>query len=113
MSCRTSPLRVRRLTAAAIVLRLIVLPAVAMPLQWLATRGGVLPNDPVLQIVMYMQAGVPAAQTTVAMLAAAGKTKMAGELSTLYLPQYLVSVFTMAAIIVIAINVIGEEPVPE
>ena len=84
-----------------------------MPLQWLATRGGVLPNDPVLQIVMYMQAGVPAAQTTVAMLAAAGKTKMAGELSTLYLPQYLVSVFTMAAIIVIAINVIGEEPVPE
>ena len=44
-----------RLTAAAIVLRLIVLPAVAMPLQWLATRGGVLPNDPVLQIVMYMQ----------------------------------------------------------
>ena len=59
-----------RLTAAAIVLRLIVLPAVAMPLQWLATRGGVLPNDPVLQIVMYMQAGVPAAQTTVAMLAA-------------------------------------------
>ena len=102
-----------RLTAAAIVLRLIVLPAVAMPLQWLATRGGVLPNDPVLQIVMYMQAGVPAAQTTVAMLAAAGKTKMAGELSTLYLPQYLVSVFTMAAIIVIAINVIGEEPVVE
>ena len=102
-----------RLTAAAIVLRLIVLPAVAMPLQWLATRGGVLPNDPVLQIVMYMQAGVPAAQTTVAMLAAAGKTKMAGELSTLYLPQYLVSVFTMAAIIVIAINVIGEEPVAE
>ena len=95
------------------MLRLIVLPAVAMPLQWLATRGGVLPNDPVLQIVMYMQAGVPAAQTTVAMLAAAGKTKMAGELSTLYLPQYLVSVFTMAAIIVIAINVIGEEPVPE
>ena len=102
-----------RLTAAAIVLRLIVLPAVAMPLQWLATRGGVLPDDPVLQIVMYMQAGVPAAQTTVAMLAAAGKTKMAGELSTLYLPQYLVSVFTMAAIIVIAINVIGEEPVAE
>ena len=44
----------QRLTAAAIVLRLIVLPAVAMPLQWLATRGGVLPNDPVLQIVMYM-----------------------------------------------------------
>ena len=55
-------------------------------------------------MVLMMQTGVPSAQTGLALLVAAGLQAEAGQMSVVYLPMYLVSVVTLAVVIVIAVT---------
>ncbi|KAL1510510.1 hypothetical protein AB1Y20_006814 [Prymnesium parvum] len=92
-----------------ISIKLILLPAVAFPISYAAVEAGLIPKDDgLLQIIIYMQAAVPSSQTAVSFLAASGKPNLSQELSGLYLPQYVLSVFTIAFSIVSAISLIGE-----
>jgi len=53
--------------------------------------------------VLMVQSGVPSAQTSISLLAAAGQYKLAQELSLVYLPQYLCSILSLAVVIVFAV----------
>jgi len=70
----------------ACLLRLLVLPALCLPLHVLAIRSGLLPADPTLQMVITLCAGVPSSQTLVMLLTATGAATTAGEASTVYVP---------------------------
>jgi predicted permease len=102
------PSPMQRLVTGALIVKLIAMPAVTIPLVYLAARSGVLRADePMLLMVLMIQGGVPSAQTTLALLQAAGLQKEAGEMSLVYLPMYIVSVLTMAVVIVVAVQAIG------
>ena len=94
------------LVGAACVVRLVLLPAIAIPLTTVAASAGLLPSRPMLLIVSHMQSAVPSSQTFVAMLHERGESKLAARFSRIYLPQYVMSVLTVAAVIVLAIQII-------
>ena len=55
----------QRAYVVIIVIKLVLLPAVAFPLTYLATKGGLIPKDDnLLQIVIYMQAATIATTIT-------------------------------------------------
>ena len=83
------------------------MPAISIPLILLAARGGALATDePMLLMVLMVQSGVPSAQTALTLLVAAGMQKEAGEMSSIYLPTYIFSVFSLAVVIVLAVTLI-------
>ena len=94
------------LVGAACVVRLVLLPAIAIPLTAVAASAGLLPARPMLLIVSHMQSAVPSSQTFVAMLHERGESELAARVSKIYLPQYAMSVLTVAAVIVLAIQII-------
>ena len=94
------------LVGAACVVRLVLLPAIAIPLTAVAASAGLLPSRPMLLIVSHMQSAVPSSQTFVAMLHERGESELAARVSRIYLPQYAMSVLTVAAVIVLAIQII-------
>ena len=96
----------RRMIAASVLVKLLVLPAVSIPLVSLAARDGLLPDEPAALMVLHVQSAVPSAQTAIAVLVAAGQTALAQQLSQLYVLQYVLSTLTLAAVIVIAVEVI-------
>lgn len=98
------------LVSAAVLLRLVVLPLVAMPLNSLAVSAGLLPDEPMLLLLLHIMAGTPSSQTLVTMLLARGQVDLAAEVSQVYVPQYLASVLTIAAVIVAGIVQIGPGP---
>ena len=100
------------LVAVACVVRLVLLPAVSMPLTTAAAAAGLLPQQPMLLIMCHIQSAVPSSTTLVAMLHARGEPALAARVSSVYLPQYVLSVLTVALVIVVAIRLIGE-PTPE
>ena len=98
------------LVGAACVVRLVLLPAIAIPLTTAAASAGLLPPRPMLLIVSHIQSAVPSSQTLVAMLHERGESALAARVSRIYLPQYAMSVLTVAAVIVLAIQVIEGDP---
>ena len=94
------------LVGAACVVRLVLLPAIAIPLTAAAVSAGLLPPRPMLLIVSHIQSAVPSSQTLVAMLHERGESSLASRVSRIYLPQYAMSVLTVAAVIVIVIQII-------
>jgi len=94
------------LVGAACVVRLVLLPAIAVPLTAAAASAGLLPRRPMLLIVSHIQSAVPSSQTLVAMLHERGESALAARVSRIYLPQYAMSVLTVAAVIVLAIQII-------
>ncbi|KAL1500668.1 hypothetical protein AB1Y20_013315 [Prymnesium parvum] len=101
----------RRLVCAAVVTRLILLPLAAIPLNLCLLRLGCLPADePMLMLVLHVMTGVPSSQTLVAVLIARGRPDLASFVSQVYVPQYLLSIFTIAVLIVIAIFLTSEGP---
>ena len=94
-----------RLTIAAIVIKLVLIPAISIPLLLLAARNGLLSRDePMLFMVLMLQSAVPSAQTGLALVVAAGLQAEAGQMSMVYLPMYVLSIFTLAAVIVASIT---------
>ncbi|EOD17023.1 hypothetical protein EMIHUDRAFT_244548 [Emiliania huxleyi CCMP1516] len=92
--------------AASVLVKLLVLPAVSIPLVSLAARDGLLPDEPAALMVLHVQSAVPSAQTAIAVLVAAGQTALAQQLSQLYVLQYVLSTLTLAAVIVIAVELV-------
>ena len=100
--CAWSPMS--RLTLAALLIKLVLMPLISIPLLLAATRAGLLASDePMLLMILVIQSGVPSAQTGLALVVAAGLQKEAGEMSIVYLPMYVLSVLTMAVVIVVAV----------
>jgi len=94
-----------RLSIGAAFIKLLLMPAISIPLLVLAVNLGALPEDqPMLFMVLVIQTGVPSAQTALALLVSAGLQKQAGQMSIVYLPMYIASVFTLAALIVVAVT---------
>ncbi|CAE7458028.1 PILS5 [Symbiodinium sp. CCMP2592] len=94
-----------RLSVGAAFIKLLLMPAISIPLLVLAMNVGALPEDqPMLFMVLVIQTGVPSAQTALALLVSAGLQKQAGQMSIVYLPMYIASVFTLAALIVVAVT---------
>ena len=60
-----------------------------------------------LLVIVMIQSGVPSAQTSLALLVAAGLQKEASELSLVYLPMYIVSIFTMG-VVALRLQSVGE-----
>ena len=97
----------RRFLALACALRLVALPALCMPIHRLATRAGLLPDDPTLQMIIAISAGVPSSQTLVMLLNANGAEASAAEASKVYVPMYLLSVLTVSLLIVVQCLLLG------
>lgn len=94
-----------RLSLGAAFIKLLLMPAISIPLLVLAVNVGALPEDqPMLFMVLVIQTGVPSAQTALALLVSAGLQKQAGQMSIVYLPMYIASVFTLAALIVVVVT---------
>lgn len=98
------------LVTAAAALKLVAVPAVCVPLTALATSAGALPDEPLLLVLLHVMSSVPSSQTAISLLLAIGQPRLAGQLSEVYVPMYLFSVFTMGAVIVIAVEIIGPGP---
>jgi hypothetical protein len=101
----------RRVVGASIAIKLLAVPAVAVPLTTAAARAGWLPDEPILLMVLHIQSAVPSAQAIVSLLAATGKPALGEKLSTLYIPMYTASLVTVAVVITVAVEVIGPGPV--
>ena len=100
---KSSPMA--RLLWAALVIKLLLMPAVSIPIILLAARSNLLARDePMLLMVLILQSAVPSAQTGLALMNAAGLQKEASQMSMVYLPMYIISVITVAASIVIAVT---------
>jgi hypothetical protein len=97
----------RVFVAAACVLRLVVLPALCMPMHLALGAAGVLPADPTLLMVLTLSAGTPSSQTLVMVLNANGATAIAEEVSKVYVPMYLLSIFSVAALIFACCLLVG------
>ena len=98
------------LVCVAIVLKLIMVPLVCVPLTYGAHQIGWLPDEPLLLLVLYITPSLPSSQTALSLLHATGEARIAARLSTLYVPQYLLSTLTIAATVATAVNLIGESP---
>ena len=84
------------------------MPLLCFPLTYLASRVGALDgDDPLLLMVVYMQAAVPSSQSAVSIVQMTGGSPLANRLSVLYLPQYILSSFTLSISVAIAIAIIG------
>lgn len=71
-----------RLAVSACVIKLLLMPAITIPLLLLALQAGALASDqPMLFMVLMIQTAMPSAQTTLALLVAAGLQKQAGKMS--------------------------------
>ena len=105
--------RLSVLVAVACAVRLVLLPAISMPLTTAAAAAGLLPQQPMLLIMCHIQSAVPSSTTLVAMLHARGEPALAARVSAVYLPQYVLSVPTVALVIVVAIRLIGEPTTPD
>ena len=96
------------LVAAACGLKLVAMPLICFPLTYLAGRLGLLDtDDPLLLMVVYMQAAVPSSQSAVSIVQLTGGSALANRLSVLYLPQYVLSSFTLSVAVAAAIAIIG------
>ncbi|CAJ1351701.1 unnamed protein product [Effrenium voratum] len=101
--CSLSPMV--RLAVGATVIKLVLMPAISIPLIVLAVKAGAIGRDqPMLFMVLMIQTGVPSAQTTLALVVSAGLQKVAGEMSIVYIPMYVASVVTVAIVIVISVT---------
>ena len=100
------------LVCAAIVLKLILVPVVCVPLTYAAHHLGLLPDEPLLLLVLYITPSLPSSQTALSLLHAKGESRVAARLSQLYVPQYLLSTVTIAATVAVAVNLIGDAPLP-
>lgn len=100
-----------RLVVAMLLARLVLVPAIALPLTVFAARQGLVPNEPLLLLMCHLMSAVPSASSLVSMLNAFGHGKLAGQISKLYLPQYICSVLTMTVVIAVAIQTIEANPV--
>ena len=92
---------------ASILIKLVLMPAISLPLIKLASDARLLPDEPMLLIVLMIESAAPSAQTALALLAATGQPHLAEELSAVYVPQYVCSVVSMAIVIVLAVELIG------
>jgi len=88
-------------------LKLIVVPAICLPLHTALGSAGIISNDPITQMILHIQSAVPSAQTSVSLLAAMDKPRLSARLAQLYVPQYLCSVFTVATVIIVGVQLIG------
>ncbi|CAJ1372908.1 unnamed protein product [Effrenium voratum] len=101
--CSLSPMV--RLAVGATFIKLVLMPAISIPLIVLAVKAGAIGRDqPMLFMVLMIQTGVPSAQTTLALVVSAGLQKVAGEMSIVYIPMYVASVVTVAIVIVISVT---------
>ena len=83
-----------RLALGACVIKLLLMPAMTIPLLLLALQQGALaPDQPMLFMVLMIQTAMPSAQTTLALLVAAGLQKQAGKMSDLRCIQSLLGPF--------------------
>ena len=99
-----APPPMTKLLLGAVSIRLVLMPAISIPLLLAAARAGaVAADEPMLIMVLMVQSGVPSAQTALALLAAAGMKKEAGEMAAIYLPMYAISVITLAVVIIVAV----------
>ena len=94
--------------ATACSLRLVVLPALCLPMHLAMAAVGFLPADPTLLMILTVSAGTPSAQTLVMVLNANGATSIAEEASKVYLPLYLLSVLSVALLIFVVCLAVGE-----
>ena len=95
-----------KLVLASALLKLVLLPSICMPLTQLAAARGLLRDDPVLLMTLHIQSAVPSSLTAVALLVASGRSEQAHLLSSVYLPQYLLSTLTLSAVIIIAVQML-------
>lgn len=96
------------LVGSTVTIRLLLLPLLAMPLNVVLARLGVVPRDePLLMLVLHIMTGVPSSQTLVAVLIARGRTDLAASISKVYVPQYLISILSITLLIVVAVMQIG------
>ena len=93
---------------AACVLRLVVLPALCLPLHLGLIACGMLPRDPALLMICTISVGTPSAQTLVLVLNAIGATRVASEASKVYVPMYALSVISTSCIIFAVCIVAGD-----
>ena len=96
--------------AAACILRLVLLPAMCLPMHLALTAWKVLPNEPTLLMILTISAGCPSSQTLVMVLNASGDTATAEEVSKVYVPMYALSVFSVATLIFVCCLVVGQPP---
>ena len=89
------------------VLRLLVLPAVCLPLHlWLRAIGALSP-EPTVLMVLTISTGVPSSQTMVILLNAIGATRTAEQAAQVYVPMYLWSILTVSALIITVCVIVG------
>lgn len=91
------------IAGAVIAIKLLLMPVVCIPLHELGARAGVLPDEPVLLVVLHMMSGLPSSLSLVVLLLSSGQRAVAEQVSALYMPQYAVSILSVAAVTAIAI----------
>lgn len=96
----------RRMVLASALVKLVLVPAVSIPLITLLAQRTAFPADPAVLMILHIQSGVPSAQTAISVLVAAGQATLAQQLAKLYVLQYVLSALSLAVVIVVAVEMI-------
>ena len=92
----------RRTTIMAMLCKLVLVPTICIPLNFLMRTVHVLPDEPIVIMTLNLSCSMPTAATVIAMLMAEGCEAAAGATSASMLPMYVLSLITMLGVIVLS-----------
>ena len=95
-----------KMTLLSSLIRLVILPAIFIPLTLALSSAGVLTKDPVVIFVLCLESCVPSATSPIGLLTSWGKHELAQNLSMIYLPQHIFCAFTMSLVCVLSMSII-------
>ena len=92
----------RRTTIAAVLCKLIIVPAACIPLNFAFRFARLLPDSPIVLMTLNLCCSMPTAATVIAMLMAQNCEATAGSTSAMMTPMYIASLVTMLGVIVLS-----------
>ena len=95
-----------KMTILSSLIRLVILPAIFIPLTLSASAAGFLTKDPVVVFVLCLESSVPSATSPIGLLTSWGKHELAQNLSMIYLPQHICSAITISFVCVLSMSII-------
>lgn len=107
-SRRSELLRSDSVRVIVTVIRLLVVPAICMPLGVLALRQGLLTSDPLVQVVALIQTGMPTSQSILTFMDAKLGATHAENIAQQFLYQYMFAAISVALWTIVTVYIIEE-----
>ena len=95
----------KRVLIGAVAGRLLILPVICFTISWGVLKIGLLPNDPLIAMVLVIEGCMPSAINLVILAQLHGDQLLVEQLSTVMLGQFIVCTFTIFTVIAVGLKV--------